>query len=66
MITFEFQDVVIKFPFWHRDDPILEPLGYSFCTSVDSEKCWCYTEVDSNGVGVPGKWGYCGEACSCK
>ena len=44
----------------------IQPLWYFFCTDADSEKCWCYTEVDSNGVGVPGKWGYCGEPCSCK
>ena len=26
-------------------------------------RLYCATEVDSNGVMVPGKWGYCGSAC---
>ena len=54
------------FPFlYDRRDGLL-PYWHSFCTNKDSEKCWCYTEVDSNQVGVHGKWGYCGEVCSCK
>ena len=27
---------------------------------------WCYTEVDSKGVGIEGKWGNCGPGCLSK
>jgi len=36
---------------------------YETCTKKDSDKEWCYTEVDSNGIGVYGKYGYCDSNC---
>ena len=39
---------------------------YETCTKKDSDKDWCYTEVDSNGVGVHGQWGYCDSNCKSK
>ena len=38
-------------------------MKYDRCTKRDSNVNWCYTEVDSNGVGVLGKWGNCGTGC---
>ena len=31
---------------------------------MNSLQKWCYTEVDSNGLGIPGKWGFCSPDCS--
>ena len=45
---------------------IYKSVVYDVCTERDREKYWCYTEVDSNGFGVSGKWGYCGDFCSGK
>ena len=42
---------------------IYKSVAYDGCTLRDSKKFWCYTEVDSNGIGVWGKWGYCGSFC---
>ena len=39
---------------------------YETCTNYHSDKYWCYTEVDSDGVGVYGKWGYCDSNCKSK
>ena len=36
---------------------------YETCTKKDDEKDWCFTEVDTNGVGIRGKWGYCNQNC---
>ena len=38
---------------------IYKSVTYHSCTRKDSGSDWCYTKVDSNGVGVSGKWGYC-------
>ena len=32
----------------------------------DHDQDWCYTEVDSDGVGVPGRWGNCNQGCRSK
>ena len=45
---------------------IYESLQYHACTKTDSKKDWCYTKVDSNGVGIYGKWGYCNSQCKSK
>ena len=45
---------------------IYKSVDYYGCTKVDSDKYWCYTEVDSNGYGVLGKWGYCNANCNGK
>ena len=42
---------------------IYHQIKYDFCTNVDEEDYWCYTEVDKNGAGVEGKWGYCDANC---
>jgi len=34
------------------------------CTKIDGDtNAWCATKVDSQGVIVPGNWGYCSETC---
>ena len=38
-------------------------MKYETCTKAGSKTSWCYTEVDKNGVGVSGKWGYCNKDC---
>ena len=42
---------------------IYNNVSHSTCTIKDSQVQWCYTEVDSNGVGVWGKWGNCSPEC---
>jgi len=42
---------------------IYKSIKYDFCTKVEEEDYWCYTEVDSGGKGVDGKWGYCDANC---
>jgi len=43
---------------------IYNSVTYHHCLYKQSNgKTWCYTEVDSNGVGVAGKWGYCNSNC---
>merc|ERR1711892_483543 len=38
---------------------------YSSCTTAGGFDPWCYTEVNSAGVGVTGKFGDCGTSSSC-
>ena len=45
------------FPFIYKGE------RYQTCTRKDNNVHWCYTEVDSHGVGVKGKWGNCGPGC---
>ena len=45
------------FPFIYKGD------SYQTCTKKDHDVDWCYTEVDSYGVGVRGRWGNCGPGC---
>ena len=42
---------------------IYENITYHTCTRKDSDKDWCAIEVDSNGVRIYGKWGYCSPNC---
>ena len=32
---------------------------YNKCTKLVHSKCWCSTQVDNNGIHIPGKWGDC-------
>merc|ERR1719424_2384179 len=41
------------FPFQYKDKT------YNSCTTEDKNIKWCYTQVDSDGNGVYGKWGEC-------
>ena len=46
------------FPFMHRGKEV------NHCISgLRRTLPWCPTEVDSNGVPVPGKWGNCDNKC---
>ena len=46
------------FPFMHRGKEV------NNCISgIRRRQPWCPTEVDSNGVPVPGKWGTCDDQC---
>ena len=42
---------------------IFQGIKYESCTMKNSDVNWCYTEVDTKGVGVEGKWGNCGPGC---
>ena len=46
------------FPFIYKGD------SYQACTTKDHDVPWCYTEVNSNGAGVEGRWGNCGPGCN--
>lgn len=43
-----------------------EEVTYNSCTSADSAQPWCYTEVDTNSVGVKGKFDFCESSCFTK
>ncbi|WP_281557521.1 alkaline phosphatase D family protein [Thalassomonas sp. RHCl1] len=34
-------------------------IEYKGCITLDNTKPWCYTELDSSGKGIEGKWGNC-------
>jgi len=36
---------------------------HSTCVEVDSNKSWCSTKVDMDGVFIESEWGYCGDNC---
>merc|ERR1712128_375060 len=38
---------------------------FSSCTTAGEFAPWCYTEVNSAGVGVTGKFGDCGTSSAC-
>merc|ERR1712106_649493 len=38
---------------------------FSSCTTAGGSAPWCYTEVNSAGVGVTGKFGDCGTSSAC-
>ena len=45
---------------------IYENQTYYTCTRKGSDKDWCAIEVDSNGIRIYGKWGYCSPNCGGK
>ena len=51
------------FPFIYQSTQTGLTQTYYACTKQDDSKNWCATEVDSNGVRVYGKWGYCSPNC---